>query len=687
MAGVFVNYRAKDNPIAAAAIAQVLSNHFGKELVFRDSVSMDPGVRYPDAIRAALHDADVLVAVVGPHWLALDPATSRPRIESENDWVRMEIAHALDRGIPIVPVLLQDTPENARPPRHDELPDDIKRFASIQAARFSQQRYTKDMADLVERLVQLVPSLAVPRLFGRPLPEPGADAAPSALLRPERGVVPFAGRDRELADLTAWAHDSTSNAVRLLVGRPGSGRRRLALELCRRLRDSGWLAGVIDGQAPTAQIRRAGAVDKPLLAVVADGELSSDRLASLAEAIVARSSVRDAPTRLLVLGRGAGSWLDPLREHRDDRVAGLFRQADRIGAMVLDGIPVGASPDAAVTAFAGALGLPTVVPPTRMPETVLELHALALNAVLARTEPADPLAEVLKRDRDRWRLAVGGRDDPETALTALAAVGTLATLCAPASTEQADALVTRLSDVLGEDAETTREYAELWSRLHPGSPPVSALSPDLLGEHLVAETLGAQPALVTTLVATFPDDWLTTALTVLGRALPRHPGLLPAVTALFEAAPRRIEPLITGVLHRLDEPGPLARAIAGEMGKRDWQIPEVMSLLETLAGADQTSDPLRGAAIDALLSATRKFTDQLQRNSGTPETPPGFEPLRDIVDNLTNTVRDFAVGALDPGSGRMPTKPDGQPILPADTVNLLRDLYLRHMRDNRKKDE
>ncbi|ROP42025.1 TIR domain-containing protein [Saccharothrix texasensis] len=671
MAGVFVNYRAKDNPVAAAAIARVLTDNFGRELVFRDCVSMAPGEPYPQAIRQALREADVLVAVVGPDWLAVDPSTGRPRVEAEDDWVRMEIAHALSHGIPVVPVLLHDTPENARAPRHHELPSSIRRFASIQAARFSQRRFDQDMAALVERLVDLVPTLAVPRLFVQPVPTPGADVAPSVLLRAEHGVVPFSGRQRELADLVAWANDPATSAVRLLVGRPGSGRRRLALELCDRLRRTGWFAGVLDGEAPAAQIRRAGTVDKPLLVVVPDGELRSERLAVLAEALVDRSSARGATSRLLVLGRSAGTWLTPLRDHADRRVAALFADADRVGAMALDGVPAGATPEAAVAAFADVLGLPVRPQPAGRPETVLDLHALALGAVLGSADRGDPPARVLDHDRDRWRAATGDHSAPETARTALAVIGTLATLCAPASRERAEALIARLPEVLGEDSAAVQEYVGLFSRLYPGPHPVNALSPDLLGERLVADTLTAQPLLVTTLVAVFPDEWLTSALTVLGRALPRRHDLAPVVQSLFRAAPHRVEPLVFDVVTRLADPEPLARAIAEEMATVDRQVPDVVSLLMKLAGADQARDPLRGATIDAMLDAARKFTDRLAEHSGTTVPP----HVRRIVDAATDTVRDFLVGGLDPGSGRMPIKPDGKPILPPGTLTLLRDLF------------
>jgi hypothetical protein len=110
------------------------------------------------------------------------------------------------------------------------------------------------------------------------------------------------------------------------------------------------------------------------------------------------------------------------------------------------------------------------------------------------------------------------------------------------------------------------------------------------------------------------------------------------------------------------------------------QVPDAMSLIMKLLGGDRARDPLRGATLDALLDSTRKFTDQLREHSGTTMPP----RLTRVVDTLTNTVRDLLVGGLDPGSERMPIKPDGKPILPPGTLALLRDLFLNH---HEKKDD
>jgi Effector-associated domain 2/TIR domain len=179
--GVFINYRAADQPLAAAAIHDALARRFGADRVFRDCTSMPAGQHYPTAIRAALESATVLVAVVGPRWLALtERETARRLIDRERDWVRLEIASALRRSIPVIPVMLKDTPEDAKRLIPSELPEDIQQFAKLQTFEFSQRRFRDDLDRLAHRLLQLVPALATRRPSAIAMNNDMADDPPDA---------------------------------------------------------------------------------------------------------------------------------------------------------------------------------------------------------------------------------------------------------------------------------------------------------------------------------------------------------------------------------------------------------------------------------------------------------------------------------------------------------------------------
>jgi hypothetical protein len=165
MSGVFINYRSGDHPLGAAAVHDRLATRFGPDNVFRDCVSLAAGVCYPDEIRAALRNSDVLVAIIGPDWLTLTDEISGVRlIDRTHDWVRREIVWAIEHHLPIVPVLLTGTPRDAVQPRPSDVPDDMRTFALLQSHEVTHRRFGDDVTRLADRLVELVPSLvpAVP---------------------------------------------------------------------------------------------------------------------------------------------------------------------------------------------------------------------------------------------------------------------------------------------------------------------------------------------------------------------------------------------------------------------------------------------------------------------------------------------------------------------------------------------
>lgn len=152
---VFINYRAIDDPLGAAAIHDRLVLRFGDENVFRDCDSLQAGEHYPSAIRQALHNANVVVAVIGPRWLTLSDATGVRLIDRERDWVREELAYAFSSGVPVVPVLLKHTPADAVAPKMQDLPTDIRQLSTIQTLDVSQRRLGPDLDRLVSAIIRV----------------------------------------------------------------------------------------------------------------------------------------------------------------------------------------------------------------------------------------------------------------------------------------------------------------------------------------------------------------------------------------------------------------------------------------------------------------------------------------------------------------------------------------------------
>jgi hypothetical protein len=68
--GVFVSYRRLEGSGFAGRLADRLSDRFGVEQVFMDVQKIEPGMDFAEAISCAVDACVVLVAVIGPGWLA-----------------------------------------------------------------------------------------------------------------------------------------------------------------------------------------------------------------------------------------------------------------------------------------------------------------------------------------------------------------------------------------------------------------------------------------------------------------------------------------------------------------------------------------------------------------------------------------------------------------------------------------
>src|SRR6266852_664948 len=96
MAGIFINYRREDSSGWAGRLSRDMRASLGVDEVFEDIAAIEPGVDFAQAIEKRLASVDVLLAVIGPRWLAAaDKKTARPRLDHPDDLVRKEIATAL----------------------------------------------------------------------------------------------------------------------------------------------------------------------------------------------------------------------------------------------------------------------------------------------------------------------------------------------------------------------------------------------------------------------------------------------------------------------------------------------------------------------------------------------------------------------------------------------------------------
>jgi len=107
MSKIFLSYRRQDTAGVAGRIYDRLRAHFGSDAVFMDIDTIPFGVDFREHIDTAVGQCDVALAVIGPRWSGKTKASRR--IDDAKDFVRIEIESALQRGIPVIPVLIDQT--------------------------------------------------------------------------------------------------------------------------------------------------------------------------------------------------------------------------------------------------------------------------------------------------------------------------------------------------------------------------------------------------------------------------------------------------------------------------------------------------------------------------------------------------------------------------------------------------
>jgi hypothetical protein len=160
MAGnIFINYRRGDDPGFTQALYSRLEQVFPSERLFMDVDNIAPGLDFVQVLNDQVARCDVLIAVIGKTWLnATDEAGAR-RLDSPEDFVRIEIESALQQKKRVIPVLVND----ATMPRSTELPESLKAFARCNAVRLTHERFRADTQSLVKALEGVLAELEAAR--------------------------------------------------------------------------------------------------------------------------------------------------------------------------------------------------------------------------------------------------------------------------------------------------------------------------------------------------------------------------------------------------------------------------------------------------------------------------------------------------------------------------------------------
>lgn len=331
----------------------------------------------------------------------------------------------------------------------------------------------------------------------------------AGLLRADRHIVPFIGRDAEYAELREWCRDDKP-PVRLIVGAGGVGKTRLALHLGEYLESCGWSVTVVAAGREAVALPTTRATTRRSILLIVDYAETRTDLGGLLRSVAGHPD----HVRVLLLARSVGDWWWQLRSDVA-AVRGLVRaypplalsaQVDRARRPV-------ELVHAAVPHFAAALNARspakievtvTVTVPDEVP--LLVLHAVALLAVLRSQDdhaPAgqlvadlDVLDELLGHERRYWehsaaQAGLGG-------LSPVALQRAVAVACLFGAVDEGEgAKVLRRVPNLRNDEPLRRDVARWLRQLYPPSSGYwGTLQPELVAETHVIEQLVDCPELI-----------------------------------------------------------------------------------------------------------------------------------------------------------------------------------------------
>ena len=200
--GIFLSYRREDAAPYARLLQFQLRERFPGVQVFMDLDSIEAGLPFAKVIRDAVDTCTVLVALIGRQWVTIADEEGNRRLDNPRDYVRLEVQTALERGVRVIPVLV----DGARPPREQQLPAGLQELAGLNALELSYGRYEYDAGRLLDQIQRVLAVAHDPAAAGlqaaedagrQAREEPGRKAQPDA---EDKAPVAAAHTAREEAD-------------------------------------------------------------------------------------------------------------------------------------------------------------------------------------------------------------------------------------------------------------------------------------------------------------------------------------------------------------------------------------------------------------------------------------------------------------------------------------------------------
>jgi hypothetical protein len=154
---MFISYRRDDSAGHVGRLYDTLSKRYGTQQIFVDIDHIGPGEDFVRALDDAVAKSMVMLVVIGKRWVIDESGYSR--LKNPNDFVRLEVVAALQRGLRVIPVLVQGAPM----PSTRDLPRDLHDLTTRNAFELSDLRWHEDTVRLTGELDRLIKSLYKPK--------------------------------------------------------------------------------------------------------------------------------------------------------------------------------------------------------------------------------------------------------------------------------------------------------------------------------------------------------------------------------------------------------------------------------------------------------------------------------------------------------------------------------------------